>query len=135
MARRWLLTVLLPVVLVGGYILTPSIGGLVEETWDDFGGPFVFTYWVGLGFTNAWYMVRESMQAQGFGPGMQAATAAIVIFVFVFGFDGPSAFLEDPWLIGVVIAPGIEMMLPYLHRKLAATSQPASPAAEPPDRP
>ena len=117
MTGRILLTIVVPIAVIGGYVLASRLGGFVQSAWDGFLGPFLITYWAGLGFTNAWYFTRQSMREHGFTPGMQAGTALLIIVVFLFMFDGPAAFIDDPWLIGVVIAPGLELIVPYLQHR------------------
>ena len=117
MLWRQVQTILVPAAVISGYVLTSMAGGFISDVWDGFLGPFLITYWAGLGFTNAWYFTRQSMREHGFTPGMQAGTALLNIVVFLFMFDGPAAFIDDPWLIGVVIAPGLELIVPYLQHR------------------
>jgi hypothetical protein len=112
MAWRTLQTILVPAVLIGGYFLASEAGGFAQSAWDDFAGPFLIMYWVGLGFTYTWDIVRESVK--GARPGVVAATAGAVLLVLVV-MVGPVELIDDPWLFGVVIAPGIELALPYLR--------------------
>jgi hypothetical protein len=75
----------------------------------------LFTYWAGLGFTNAWFLVKRSMSTEVFTPAMQAATAVLIIIAFLFLLDGPTAFFDDPGYVGLCVAPGLELILPWLH--------------------
>ena len=113
--RHIVLTILVPVAVFGGYFLTSEAGGVLADAWDDFLGPFLITYWIGLGFTNMWYVVRESVKDAT--PGVVAGTTAAVLFVLLFPLGGITTLWEDPWLFGVLVAPGLELVLPYFHRQ------------------
>ena len=115
MIRRAAQAILLPVAVIGGYVLTAEAGGFVEDAWEDYGGPFLITYWIGLGFTNMWYVVRESVKDAR--PGVVAGTVAAVLFVLLVPLGGIAALWEDPWLFGVLIAPGFDLILPYLYQR------------------
>ena len=114
MLWRQVQTVLVPAAVLGGYFLTSEAGGFVQSAWDDFFGPFLITYWIGLGFTFAWDVVRESVK--GARPGVVAATVGAVGLVLMI-MVGPMALIGDPWMFGIVIAPGIELALPYFRQR------------------
>jgi len=59
--RRYVLPIALPVLVIGGYVVSGGFGGFFDDAWEDFVGPFLITYWIGLGFTNAWGVVKESL--------------------------------------------------------------------------
>jgi hypothetical protein len=112
--RHIALTVLVPVVVFGGYFLAAEAGGSISDFWDDFLGPFLITYWVGLGFTNMWDVVRDSVK--GASPGAVAATTGAVLLV-LFVMIGPADLLDDLWLFGIVIMPAFDLILPYFQGK------------------
>ena len=58
MFKHQLQTILVPAALIGGYIFFSGRDGLLADAWDAFVGPFLFTYWVGLGFVITWDVVR-----------------------------------------------------------------------------
>ena len=116
MFRRTAQTVVVPAVVFGGYYLSSEAGGIVQSAWDDFLGPFLITYWIGLGFTYAWDVVRESVK--GARPGVVAGTVAAVLVVLVI-MVGPVALIDDPWMFGIVVWPGIELALPYFRQRYA----------------
>jgi hypothetical protein len=119
--RHTVLAVLVPVAVLGGYILS-SMTGFISDAWDRFLGPFLITYWIGLGFTNMWQVTKASMK--GFSPGMAVATVAVIIFVLLGMLGGIQALIDDPWLFGVVIAPGLDLVLPYLRRRRETADSP-----------
>ena len=110
-------TVLLPPAVIGGFFAAEEIGGVVQDIWDDFLAGFLITYWIGLGFLYAWDQVREAVK--GARPGIVAATVGAVLLVLVI-MVGPVSLLDDPWLFGVVFAPGIELALPYVRQHAQA---------------
>lgn len=130
MAGRVLPAIAVPLLVIGGYLVAPSAGGFLGDFWDDFLGPFLITYWVGLGFANAWFVLRRDMHAGRLSPGIQAATAAAVIVVFLIMLGGPQALLDDPWLFGVVVAPGMELILPWLLHKAGTADGRAQPSGD-----
>ena len=112
--RHIALTILAPVAVFGGYYLASEVGGALADAWDHFLGPFLITYWIGLGFTNMWYVMRESVKDAR--PGVVAGTVAAVLFVLLVPLGGITTLWEDPWLFGVLIAPGFDLVLPYFYQ-------------------
>jgi len=120
MLHRQLQTILVPAVLIGGYILFSSRGGFFADAWDGFVGPFLFTYWIGLGFVITWEVVRYSLHTDMASPRTVALTGLVVAVFMLMMLGGPAVLFEDPWLFGVAIAPGIELGLPWLQGRIAA---------------
>ena len=112
MLSRIAQTVLLPPAVIGGFFAAEEIGGFVQDIWDDFLAGFLITYWIGLGFLYAWDQVREAVKDAK--PKNVALTVCGVLLVLVV-MAGPVSLIDDPWLFGVVIAPGIELALPYFR--------------------
>jgi hypothetical protein len=100
----------LPVVVLGGYVFLGGAGGFVEDAWEDAVGPFLITYWIGFGFTMAWDVVTESMHTEGASPTVVALTGGLTALVILMMLGGPGALIEDPWLFGVAIAPGLRLL-------------------------
>lgn len=122
MIRRYVLPIALPAAVIGGYIVTGSIGGLVNDAWEDFLGPFLITYWIGFGFTLTWDYIREAMHVDGASPTLVAITGvfcALVILAMI-GFD---TLLSDPWLFGVAVAPGFRLAGPWLQKQRAVKDE------------
>jgi len=120
MIRRYVELIGTPAVIIGGYILFGS-SGFFADAWDDFAGPFLIAYWIGLGFTNTWDIVKESMHG---APPLMLAFVGVAGGLILLGMlGGPEVLLTDPWLFGVAIAPGLQLALPWWqHRK--ATAEP-----------
>ena len=119
MIRRSLLTIAVPIVLIAGYVLFGSVGGALEDAWEDFAAPFLIMYWLGLGFTIAWDYVREAASAPGVSPTVVAITGVLGALVILGMLGGPQALIDDPWLFGVAIAPGLQLAGPLLRKCLA----------------
>ena len=107
-------TVLVPGVLIGGYIFFSSRDGFFADAWDGFLGPFLFTYWIGLGFMIVWDIVRHFVPKETLGPTATVIVGIVVVAFLLAQLDGPDAILDDIWLLGAFIAPGIEVMKPWL---------------------
>jgi hypothetical protein len=125
MLFRQVQTILVPAALVGGYILF-SGRGIIGDVWEDFAGPFLFSYWIGLGFTIVWDVVRQSVDKEVAGPAAKVIVGLVIVAFLLAQLDGPDAILDDLWLLGVMVAPGIEMMKPALRSR--HTHQEADPA-------
>ena len=119
--RRYVEIIGTPILVIGGYILLSGSSGFVSDAWDDFVGPFLITYWIGLGFVTTWDVVRQSLH--GASPTVAAVTGIAVALVILMELGGPQALIDDPWLFGVAIAPGLELALPWWRsRQTAAPS-------------
>jgi RsiW-degrading membrane proteinase PrsW (M82 family) len=125
--RTQLTLAAMPFIVVGGFLLAYQLPDTLESLYDSFVGPFLFTYWIGLGFTSMWDTIRHQMLEQKFTPGMVAAVGALgaLLTLSQLGFD---SLWHDPWLFGVAVAPGFAMLHPWLEHN---TRRPA--AAEPQD--
>ena len=121
MIRRSLLTIAVPIVLIAGYVLFGSVGGALEDAWEDFAAPFLITYCIGLGFTIAWDVVRESASLGGASATVVALTGVLSALVIFGMLGGPQALIDDPWLFGVAIAPGLQLAGPLLRKRRAAS--------------
>jgi hypothetical protein len=121
MIRKQIELAVMPVIVIGGWFLAAYIGGFIEDAWDGFVGPFLFTVWVGMGFTFTWDMVKEQMHVQAMPPFAVALTGFIVAFVFFSMLGGFGALINDPWLFGVAVWPGIHMAMPWITGHLLAT--------------
>jgi hypothetical protein len=107
--------VLMPIVFVGSILLPGRLQDLVLDT----GLPFVFTVWIGMGFSFAWDSLRYSMHTEKFSPGMMAATGLLCAFIFLL-MIGLESLWHDPWLFGVAIVPGFTFARPWIEKWLAA---------------
>lgn len=116
MVKRSVLILLLPLLVFAGYLLSDEAPGFIDSAYEDFGGPFLITYWIGLGFANAWDQLRQSMLADRFSPGMMAATGIVCALIFLSMLGGVSTLWHDPWLFGVAVAPGFELARPFFER-------------------
>jgi len=130
MLYRQLQTILVPAVLIGGYIFFSSREGVIADAWDGFVGPFLFTYWVGLGFVITWEVVRQSLHADKASPKTIALTGFAVAVFMLMMLGGPAVLFDDPWLFGVAIAPGIELAMPWLRGRSVAEEPPANEARD-----
>ena len=72
-------------------------------------GPFLFTYWIGLGFVITWEVVRHSLHTDKASPRTVALTSLVVAVFMLMMLGGPAVLFEDPWLFSAVVAPGIEL--------------------------
>ena len=107
MIRRQVLPIALPFVVIGGYIAADYAGGILSDVYEDFGGPFLITYWIGLGFTNMWDIVKQSLH--GASP-LILAVVGVGGSLFMLGMlGGPEVIVDEPWLFGAAIAPGLEL--------------------------
>jgi hypothetical protein len=120
MIRRYVELIGTPAVIIGGYILFSSGTGFFSDAWDDFIGPFLITYWIGLGFTNTWDIVKQSLH--GAPPLMLALVGVAGSLILLGMLGGPEVLVTDPWLFGVVIAPGLQLVLPWWQQRKAAAA-------------
>jgi len=120
MIRRYVLPIAVPLVVFGGYLFLGSAGGIVEDAWDSVIGPFLITYWIGLGFTIAWDVLTQSMHVEGASPTVVAVTGVLSAIVIFMMLGGIGALIDDPWLFGVAIAPGMRLAGPWLSSKAAS---------------
>jgi len=127
MIRRAVQAILLPVAVIGGYVLTAEAGGFIEDVWEDFAGPFLITYWIGFGFTMTWDIAAESLHADKATPTTMAITGLLGALVLLMMLGGPAALIEDPWLFGVAIAPGLRLAGPWLAGRSAAAADQGPP--------
>jgi hypothetical protein len=114
--RRALQAILLPVIVLGGYVLAGGVGGFLEDAWEDFLGPFLITYWIGFGFTMAWDLATESMHAERLPPLSMAITGVLGALILLSMLGGVDALIDDPWLFGVAIAPGLRLAGPWVEK-------------------
>ena len=112
---RQLQTILVPAVLIGGYTFFSPRDGVFADAWDGVVGPFLFTYWIGLGFVITWEVVRHSLHSEKASPRTVALTGLAVAVFMLMMLGGPAVLFDDPWLFGVAIAPGIELAMPWLQ--------------------
>lgn len=107
MIRRYVELIGTPVVVIGGYVLFSTSTGFLSDAWDNFVGPFLITYWIGLGFILTWDIVKESMH--GAPPGVAAFVGIVGGLILLGMLGGPQALIDDPWLFGAAIAPGLQL--------------------------
>ena len=119
MFKRQLQTILVPAILIGGYVFFSSRDGFLADAWEDFAGPFLLTYWIGLGFVITWEVLRRSLHQDKASPRAMALWGIGLGLFMLMMLGGPAVLIEDPWLFGVAIAPGIELALPWLHGRAA----------------
>ena len=90
--------------------------------WEDFffshALSFLFSFWIGSGFSFVWWMLRQ--QADEMPGGM--AMAGLVGVVGIALVAGLSVF-SDPWLFGVAVWPGLTMLIPAVQSWLARRDQ------------
>jgi hypothetical protein len=79
---------------------------------------FLITYWIGLGFTNAWDLLKDSVH--GASPTVIAITGALSALIILGMLGGPAVVVEDPWLFGVAVAPGLQLALSWWQKHKAA---------------
>jgi hypothetical protein len=127
--RRQIEIVGVAAIVVGGYILLSSSSGFIADLWDDFVGPFLIMYWIGLGFTTAWDVIKQ--ETRGSHPLMLAAIGVVGGLVVLGTFGGPKALLEDPWLFGAAIAPAMELLSPWWHQRHQRQTRPDPETPEP----
>jgi RsiW-degrading membrane proteinase PrsW (M82 family) len=129
--RTQLTLAAMPFIVVGGFFLAYELGDPIESAYDGFVGPFLFTYWIGLGFTSVWDTIKQQMLEHRFTPGMMAAVGALggLIILSQLGFD---TLWHDPWLFGVAVAPGFALLRPWLehHAALSAAADPQDAAGD-----
>jgi hypothetical protein len=125
-----------PIVIIGGLILAQYAPDWFESFYTDKALPFLITYWIGLGFTTTWRLLRESARAQNTPAGVVAAVGVLSALVLVYMLGGVRVLWEDPWIFGVAVAPGFALARPFLarlvvgHRSEPAASAGASPSPE-----
>jgi hypothetical protein len=120
MIRKYVLPIALPVIVIGGFVLAGGSNGFFSDAWEEFLGPFLITYWIGLGFTNAWDLLKDSMH--GVSPTVIAVTGALSALLILGMLGGPAILIEDPWLFGVAVAPGLQLALPWWRKRKAVES-------------
>lgn len=108
----------LPILIIGGLAVTQYGPDSVESFYADTALPFLITYWIGLGFTNTWRLVREAARKDRTPPGVIAAVGVLSALTLLYMLGGVSALWEDPWLFGVAVAPGFALGTPLLRRWL-----------------
>jgi predicted MFS family arabinose efflux permease len=123
--RRWLLTLALPFVFAGGYFVFDYAPSFLEDAYDDFLGPFLLTYWIGLLFSNMYFVLVEDLKGEGAGPGTIALMAGGLALLFFLAGGGPSVIWRDPWMFGITVMPGIDIAWPYIRDRLHAGNRTA----------
>ncbi len=110
---------LAPVVILGGLVLAVEYApDSIESFYTDTAMPFLITYWIGLGFTTAWRLARESALRDNTPPGVVAAVGILSAVVLLYMLGGISVLWEDPWIFGVAVAPGFALARPFFERWL-----------------
>lgn len=115
-------SVLIPAALIGGYVFFSSREGFFADAWEDFVGPFLVTYWIGLGFVVTWEVLRQSLHKDKASPRAIALWGIGLGLFMLMMLGGPAVLIRDPWLFGVAVAPGIELALPWLQGRAVRTA-------------
>lgn len=97
-----------PALILGGALV--SIAWAPDGVEDFYLGalmPYLITCWIGLGFSFAWDVTRAS--AAGVPAPVVAATGLLASFVILGMLGGVRIILEDPWIFGVAVVPGLRL--------------------------
>ena len=76
--------------------------------------PFGITFWMGTFFTYGWEIQRLWIQELPRKWAPWVVGAALLVVLFMMG--GPAAIVDDPWLAGMVVFPGVRMLMAYQKR-------------------
>lgn len=99
---------LTPVLIFGGALV--SIAWAPDAVEDFYLGallPYLITFWIGQGFSFAWDVARASVA--GVPAPVAAATGLLASFVIMGMLGGVRIILEDPWIFGVAVVPGLRL--------------------------
>ena len=79
--------------------------------------PFGITFWMGTFFSYGWEVQSLWIQElpRKWAPWMIGGALVFVLFVM----GGPATLIDDPWLVGMVVFPGVRMLMAYQKRHLA----------------
>jgi hypothetical protein len=77
--------------------------------------PFGVTFWLGTFFSYGWDLQRLWIQELPRKWARWIVGVAVVLVVLIMG--GPQAIVDDPWLVGMVIFPGVRMWMSYQKRQ------------------
>jgi hypothetical protein len=77
--------------------------------------PFGITFSLGTFFSYGWEVQRLWIQELPRRWAPWVIGGALVFVLFVLG--GPSTIIDDPWLAGMVVFPGIRMLAAYQKRR------------------
>ena len=77
--------------------------------------PFGVTFWMGTFFAYGWEMQRLWIQELPRKWAPWVVGAAVVLVLLMVG--GPSAIILDPWLVGMIVFPGVRMWMAYRKRQ------------------
>jgi hypothetical protein len=78
--------------------------------------PFGVTFWLGTFFSYGWDLQRLWIQELPRKWAPWVVGAAVVLVVLMLG--GPQAIIDDPWLVGMVVFPGVRMWMRYRQRQV-----------------
>jgi hypothetical protein len=80
--------------------------------------PFGATFWLGTFFAMGWEAQRYWIQdlPRKWAPWVIGAALLAVLIVM----GGPPAIIDDPWLAGIVLFPGVRMFLSYQKHRTAS---------------
>ena len=78
--------------------------------------PFGVTFWMGTFFTCGWEVQRLWIQELPRKWAPWVIGAALLFVLYVMG--GPAALIDDPWLAGMLVFPGVRMLTQYQKRRL-----------------
>jgi len=84
--------------------------------------PFGITFWLGTFFSYGWEVQRLWIQELPRKWVPWAIGGALVFLLLVMG--GPAALIRDPWLVGMVVFPGVRMLMAHQKRHPAAPDGP-----------
>ena len=108
----------LPFVGVGfGLFSATYLPDAVTEFFLDKLVPFGITFWLGTFFAYGWDVQRMWIQELPRKWAPWVVGAAIVLIVLMMG--GPATIIDDPWLVGMMVFPGVRIWMAYQKRQTA----------------
>jgi hypothetical protein len=102
----------LPFACVGvGFLLWEFFPEDLQDFYVDKVIPFGVTFWLGMFITYGWELQRLWIQDLPRKWAPWVVGGAIVFVLFAMG--GPQMLLDDPWLVGMVVFPGLRIGMSY----------------------
>jgi len=107
----------LPWVAAGlGYLSFAYLPDSLSDFFFDKLLPFGITFWLGTFFAYGWEVQRFWIQELPRKWAPWATGAAVVFVLLVLG--GPGAIFNDPWVVGMIVFPGVRMWMSYRKRRM-----------------